>query len=228
MYKSQGNRPQGGQGGWKGGSDRKFGGGGGSFARRDDRGFDRPQLHQATCASCGNSCEVPFKPNGSRPIYCRECFKKEGDTDSAPMRFDRDSAPRGFDRDDKQLFQATCATCGNSCEVPFKPNGSKPVYCRNCFKKDGDSFSAPRFERKSAPESKANDQYADQFRALNVKLDMLIKALTPASSAKPAVAAPVEKTVAAAPAKAEKANPATKAEKAVKAPAKKASAKKKK
>ena len=120
MYKSQGNRPQG--GGWKGGNDRKFGGGG-SFGRRDDRGFDRPQMHQATCASCGNGCEVPFKPNGSRPIYCRECFKK--DDNAAPARFDR--KPGGFDREEKRMYQAECDKCGEDCEVPFRPTGEKPV-----------------------------------------------------------------------------------------------------
>ncbi|MEJ2673485.1 MAG: DNA-directed RNA polymerase [Deltaproteobacteria bacterium] len=32
--------------------------------------------HKATCAECGKECEVPFKPSGTRPVYCRECFAK--------------------------------------------------------------------------------------------------------------------------------------------------------
>lgn len=47
------------------------------FRAGDDR-FDRPQLHDATCAGCGKPCQVPFKPNGSKPIFCRNCFKKDG------------------------------------------------------------------------------------------------------------------------------------------------------
>lgn len=41
----------------------------------------------------------------------------------------------GRDRNDgpKELFRATCAKCGNSCEVPFRPTGEKPVYCGDCF-----------------------------------------------------------------------------------------------
>jgi len=34
------------------------------------------EMHKATCADCGKECEVPFKPDGSRPVYCRECYSK--------------------------------------------------------------------------------------------------------------------------------------------------------
>ncbi|MDH5363405.1 MAG: DNA-directed RNA polymerase [Aigarchaeota archaeon] len=33
-------------------------------------------MHKAVCADCGEECEVPFKPDGTRPVYCRECFAK--------------------------------------------------------------------------------------------------------------------------------------------------------
>ncbi|MFH1504992.1 MAG: CxxC-x17-CxxC domain-containing protein [Candidatus Omnitrophota bacterium] len=31
---------------------------------------------KATCAECNKECEVPFRPSGDRPVYCRECFSK--------------------------------------------------------------------------------------------------------------------------------------------------------
>jgi CxxC-x17-CxxC domain-containing protein len=34
------------------------------------------EMHKAVCADCGEECEVPFKPDGTRPVYCRECFAK--------------------------------------------------------------------------------------------------------------------------------------------------------
>ena len=34
---------------------------------------------------------------------------------------------------DRQMFDAVCSDCGQSCQVPFQPNGEKPVYCRPCF-----------------------------------------------------------------------------------------------
>ena len=40
--------------------------------------FDRGprEMHKVTCADCKKECEVPFKPSGDRPVYCRECFSK--------------------------------------------------------------------------------------------------------------------------------------------------------
>ena len=32
------------------------------------------EMFDATCASCGKSCKVPFKPREDRPVYCSECF----------------------------------------------------------------------------------------------------------------------------------------------------------
>lgn len=37
---------------------------------------DSREMHKATCADCGKECEVPFKPSGDRPVYCKECFRK--------------------------------------------------------------------------------------------------------------------------------------------------------
>lgn len=71
-----------------------------------------------------------------------------------------------------ERFQATCAQCNTICEVPFKPNGKKPVYCRNCFKKD----DAPAHATRSAGPTSADD-LTRQFDRLNFKLDRLIKAV---------------------------------------------------
>ncbi|MFC1505838.1 CxxC-x17-CxxC domain-containing protein [Thermoproteota archaeon] len=38
--------------------------------------FDSRPMHKITCADCGKDAEVPFKPSGDRPVYCRECFPK--------------------------------------------------------------------------------------------------------------------------------------------------------
>jgi CxxC-x17-CxxC domain-containing protein len=34
------------------------------------------EMHKAVCADCGKECEVPFEPDPSRPVYCRECWAK--------------------------------------------------------------------------------------------------------------------------------------------------------
>jgi CxxC-x17-CxxC domain-containing protein len=50
------------------------------FQQDSDRFGGRPrQMHKATCADCKKECEVPFKPSGDRPVYCKECFSKRKD-----------------------------------------------------------------------------------------------------------------------------------------------------
>ena len=50
------------------------------------RGGFRPsgprEMHKATCADCGKETEVPFKPSGDRPVYCKECYQNH-----RPKRF---------------------------------------------------------------------------------------------------------------------------------------------
>ena len=42
-------------------------------------GYGRPQrqLHDAVCSACGVNTQVPFLPNGSKPVYCRECYQQQ-------------------------------------------------------------------------------------------------------------------------------------------------------
>ena len=52
------------------------GGGGGSYGGGGGGGYgsDR-QMYPATCANCGKETQVPFQPRGTRPVYCRDCFR---------------------------------------------------------------------------------------------------------------------------------------------------------
>ncbi len=186
------------------GGKKSFGNDRGGGFKKFDRG-DRPAMFKATCAECGRDCEVPFKPNGSKPVLCSNCFgKPEGGS-----RFDSRSAPRFGD---KPMFRAVCDTCGRDCEVPFKPNGEKPVYCKDCFNKS----DRPTLSKTPAQ----SESYAKQFEALNAKLDRIMALLSPAVIKK---AEPTTEAKKESPAKA--AAPAKKTV-AKKAPAKKAAPKK--
>jgi CxxC-x17-CxxC domain-containing protein len=35
-------------------------------------------MHVVACSSCGKETEVPFKPDLSRPVYCRDCYLARG------------------------------------------------------------------------------------------------------------------------------------------------------
>ncbi len=39
------------------------------------------------------------------------------------------------DRPPREMFEATCSSCGNVAKVPFRPTSGKPVYCTDCFSK---------------------------------------------------------------------------------------------
>ena len=82
------------------------------------------------------------------------------------------------------LYKTICSKCGKECEVPFRPNGEKPVFCRDCFRENGGadakrsderSFSRPPLNQDSG-----NTQYKEQFIALNAKLDKILDMLTSA------------------------------------------------
>jgi CxxC-x17-CxxC domain-containing protein len=51
---------------------------------------------KAICADCKAECEVPFRPTGDRPVYCKECFtkRKEG---SGSFKARLEHNPRGGD-----------------------------------------------------------------------------------------------------------------------------------
>jgi len=55
-------------------------------------------------------------------------------------------------------------SCGTNCEVPFKPTSSKPIYCNDCYGKNGGKSNS----RESSYQK--ND-------LINEKLDKIMKAL---------------------------------------------------
>ena len=145
-----------------------------NFKRRDpekrqfgNRDRERPQMYEAICSDCGKKCEVPFKPTGDKPVYCSQCFTKHGGGQKS-NRFERGDRERPR-FEDRKMFDAICDKCGKRFELPFKPTSGKPVYCNECFDKGGDSSSS----------DKVINQYKEQFDVLNVKLDKIIKILTP-------------------------------------------------
>jgi len=87
-----------------------------------------------TCKDCGQefaftAAEQEFyagKGFTNKPGRCPQC------------RAARKSAGRasgsGYGRGERQFYPAVCSACGQKTEVPFKPNGDKPVYCSDCFR----------------------------------------------------------------------------------------------
>ena len=38
-------------------------------------------------------------------------------------------------RSEREMFTATCASCGGEAKVPFRPREDRAVYCSECFAK---------------------------------------------------------------------------------------------
>lgn len=103
---------------------------------------------------------------------------------------DRDRNSRGFGGGgSNQMYDATCAECGNSCQVPFMPRNGKPVYCSNCFEsrdnsggdrpsRQRDSFPRPQFQERRAPGLSYNPERENKkLDMINEKLDQILKLL---------------------------------------------------
>jgi CxxC-x17-CxxC domain-containing protein len=84
------------------------------------------------------------------------------------------------------LFDAICSNCGNKCQVPFRPNGTRPVYCKNCFGAPREAL--PALKRSSAirpvgagaTENGGGKSVADlarQIAAMNAKIDTMLRIL---------------------------------------------------
>ncbi len=170
---------------------RSFGGGNRGFGGRDGGG--PTMMHKATCSKCGKECQLPFRPNGNRAVFCSACFEveKNENPDRAERKsFDQTSAKAlawqgkpafrtgrpSFE--DKKVFEAVCGNCGDTCLVPFRPFPGKPVFCKKCFAKDDKVMN----HIVKAPDNSSNkniEQLKSQIEMLNIKLDRILRMLTP-------------------------------------------------
>lgn len=88
-----------------------------------------------------------------------------------------------------ESYDAECAACHQRCQVPFRPNGKKPVYCANCFVKDEGRDASPRsygnaFKARSsyvaAPAGVSDRQIQElkkQIETMNGTLERLVTAV---------------------------------------------------
>jgi len=75
-----------------------------SQSHRPDRGRQgsgprKRAYARVICADCNKECEVPFKPSGDRPIYCKECFSKRKEGKLFNANRDKRSEKRDFSRE---------------------------------------------------------------------------------------------------------------------------------
>jgi len=102
-----------------------------------------------TCRDCGQAfsftageqefhAQKGFNNEPSRCPDCRAARKAErgdsgGGYGGGGGGYSSGGGGGGYGRQERQMFSATCSTCGQEARVPFQPRGDKPVYCSNCF-----------------------------------------------------------------------------------------------
>lgn len=59
----------------------------------------------------------------------------DSDSGAAAPTDDNQATPAGTDQQGRQLYNVKCSDCGKDTQVPFKPSGDRPVYCRDCYMK---------------------------------------------------------------------------------------------
>lgn len=77
------------------------------------------------CKDCG--ADFTFTA-GEQEFYAEKGFENEPQR-CKPCRDSRKQQSRG----QREMFTATCASCGAEAKVPFQPREDRPVYCSDCF-----------------------------------------------------------------------------------------------
>ena len=91
-----------------------------------------------TCSDCGQqfaftASEQQFYADRqfSEPRRCSSCraARKSARNEGSSYGTMQDRGPR-------EMFTATCSSCGREAQVPFRPSAGRPVYCNDCFSRN--------------------------------------------------------------------------------------------
>ncbi len=82
------------------------------------------------CKECGN--EFVFTA-GEQEFYEEKGFENEPIRCKACRDARKQRMSDGRRGNNRQMYEAVCADCGASTQVPFKPRNDRPVYCSACY-----------------------------------------------------------------------------------------------
>jgi CxxC-x17-CxxC domain-containing protein len=99
-----------------------------------DRGFTEPRR----CPSCRASRKAARGDTGSGTGYGGGSGTGLGDRGGGGGGYGGggyggSSGGGGYSRGPREMFTATCSSCGKEASIPFQPTSGKPVYCSDCF-----------------------------------------------------------------------------------------------
>jgi CxxC-x17-CxxC domain-containing protein len=94
------------------------------------RGFTEPRR----CPSCRASRKAARNSEGGGSSYSSGGGYSSGGYSSGAGSYGGGGGGGGYDRGPREMFTATCSSCGKEASVPFRPTSGKPVYCSDCFR----------------------------------------------------------------------------------------------
>ena len=92
------------------------------------RGFTEPRR----CASCRASRKAARNADGGGG-YSGGGYSSGGGIPAVPAATAA-AVVAAAERAPREMFAATCSSCGKEAQVPFRPTSGKPVYCCDCFR----------------------------------------------------------------------------------------------
>ena len=103
------------------------------FTARDqefyaDRGFTEPRR----CPSCRASRKAARGDSGGGTGF-GDTGGSSGTGYGSGTGFGGSGGGGGYSRGPREMFTATCSSCGKEASIPFRPTSGKPVYCSDCF-----------------------------------------------------------------------------------------------
>jgi CxxC-x17-CxxC domain-containing protein len=93
------------------------------------RGFTEPRR----CPSCRASRKAARGDTGGGSYGGGTGFGDRGSSGTGYGDSGGGSGGGGYSRGPREMFTATCSSCGKEASVPFRPTSGKPVYCSDCF-----------------------------------------------------------------------------------------------
>lgn len=78
------------------------------------------------------------------PSRCPECRAAHKQSNRGQWGSSGGGGGRIGDYQSRQMYSATCASCGEDAQVPFQPRGDRPVYCSACYQAQRPSLSNDR------------------------------------------------------------------------------------
>jgi CxxC-x17-CxxC domain-containing protein len=121
----------------------------------------RPQnaaVYNGTPRRTGNGHRGPTRSAapGNRQQGGAPLFKADfgpSPWEKSPRGQQRSRSPQRRSGRSQRLYDAVCSACATPTEVPFRPNGVQPVYCRTCLPKHKTRKSSPRPMPGGGPQS---------------------------------------------------------------------------